>query len=372
MDEAEARKILQGCLWVADEGNVDYEGSCRSCRTLLARSSRTPTPSRSSSSTTYLMRDGRRVLPMIIYLVAEERPGSLRVARGEPPAQPRSRAGHGGREHGQTGEAETMLTEEGIELVALAVEHPGIIPDLIDAFMKRRRLRRRLGLILHFVAQKRPEVIDQVISHLFGDDRNVIGEVISVVSDVKVEGTRARNLARALMTLYSHPGRGQMRGNVPDDQLVALARGPGGNEVVGLVVTRLRAEPAWDVSRHLYLLLQEMADNTLDNSPAGPARATLLDLMADADRRVRSGALLVGGVLDGEEVTRVVVQALADVDGSVRLAAVQSMTSWSPERLAGVRDALNSLLSETVAGVAKAAAYCLRWPIARGPPQAKG
>jgi HEAT repeat protein len=253
-------------------------------------------------------------------------------------------------------EAELMLPDEGDQLVALAVEHPTVIPELIDACVNRPRLCRRLGLVLQFVVRERPEVADQLMPLLRSGDAEVVQQAAEVLGCARGDGPRARAVAEALLDLYDRPDRHQLEGDMPQGPLVALEQAPGGREVVEAVLGRVRAAPAWTASFLLYDLLAEMARE----APAGPGREALLRLLAGEEGAlIRAGALRAGGTLDDERITRACCDALRERDAEVRSEAAAAMTNWTPGRLAGVREHLLHGLEDRCAEVAEEVAYCL-------------
>jgi HEAT repeat protein len=295
-------------------------------------------------------------LAAVLYLAAQEQSNARRALeglRGHPDAEVAAAAGSMCRRI----EAEGALTDEGRQLVALAVEHPAVAPVLIDAFLNLPRLRRRLAVVLGFLAKERPEVVDELMPLLRSGDAEVVQQAAGALGCVTVDGPRARAVAEALLSLYDRPDRHQLGGDMPQGLLVMLEQGPGGREVVEAVLGRVRAAPAWTASSHLYDLLAEMASE----KPAGPGSEALLRLMAGEDGAlIRAGALLRGGPLDNQRITRACCGALRDADPEVRSAAAASMTSWTPGRLAGVQqELLLPGLGDRCLEVAEHVAYCL-------------
>jgi hypothetical protein len=62
------------------------------------------------------------------------------------------------------------LTEQGRRMVAIGVEMPEIIPDLIQSFRTDTVYRGQLGLVLSFVAHERQEATEQLIDLLLSDE----------------------------------------------------------------------------------------------------------------------------------------------------------------------------------------------------------
>jgi hypothetical protein len=89
-------------------------------------------------------------------------------------------------------EAEHALSDEGQQLLALAVEHPAVAPALIQGFVSRPRLRRRLGLVFQSVVGERPELADQLMPLLYSSDAEVVQPVARYQDAIeKIERPRA-------------------------------------------------------------------------------------------------------------------------------------------------------------------------------------
>jgi HEAT repeat protein len=247
-------------------------------------------------------------------------------------------------------EAESALTDEGQQLVALAAEHPAVTPVLIEAFVNRPRLRRRLAVVLEFLVRERPEVVDE-LRPLLRSGAEVAQLAAEALSSATVDGPRARALAEALLSLYDRPDRDRLEWDTPQTELAALGRGPAGPEIVEAIMAKLRAAPS---SIPLIEVLADMARE----SPAGPGSEALLRLMTEEGGLIRAGALRAGGSLRDERVTSACCGALRDADVEVRSAAAAAMTCWAADRLAGVQQELLRGLGDNCLEVAEAVAYC--------------
>jgi HEAT repeat protein len=348
---AKAREMLWA--WDGDTRAFEREGPVREAAALLVEN---PPGLLSAFLDRSIGKMPPGALAAVLYLAGQEQSNALRALealRGHPDVEVAAAAGSMCRRI----EAEGALTDEGRQLVALAVEHPTVIPELIDGLVNRPRLRRRLKLVLQFVVSERPEATDQLVPLLRSGDVEVVQLVADAVYGAEVDGPRARAMAEALLDLYDRPDRNQLKGGLPEWPLVALEQGPGGREVVEAVLGRVRAAPAWAVSYLLYHLLADMAHE----APAGPGREALLRLMeGEEGALIRAGALPAGGLLDDERITQACCGALRDADPEVRSAAAAAMTSWTPGRLAGVQqELLLPGLGDRCLEVAEHLAYCL-------------
>jgi hypothetical protein len=177
--------------------------------------------------------------------------------------------------------SEIMLTEEGVTLLALAAEHPGVIPLLVKAFLKKPHLRGRLGTVLSFVVKDHPEVLDRLLPALRGDDDDLAREVCGIAhSATSATGGRAEELFNALLDLLP---RLVVWTEEVEFALISLEQGPTGADLVAVVVARIRARPSWDDSYAMYNLLDYMAREHL----GGPAARALEALQKDPDPEVR-------------------------------------------------------------------------------------
>jgi HEAT repeat protein len=348
--ESQAREKLRDLLWAWEDDTPDLE-QAEPVREVVAQLVEDPECLRDFVDDALKESLPPEAVATILYLAGRSLPEAKEILRALQNHPDVELAAAAERLTHRT-EAEDGLTEEGNQLLALAEEHPTVIPDLIDALRNRPRLRRRLSLVLNFVLYDRPEVADQVIPLLYDRDVEVIQEAVSALDTVKVGGPRAQALVGALLSLFDRTERGHLRLEGLESLFSSLQTGPGGPVVVEMLVAAIRANPEWHA---LYRLLAYM----VYESPTGHARTALLGLMANGDQQIRSGALCAGGYLDAEDVTRVVLDALRETDPLVRRAAAGAMTRWGRDRLAATRGLIMPFLKDDAPGVGEAIAYCL-------------
>jgi HEAT repeat protein len=244
------------------------------------------------------------------------------------------------------------LTEQGVKLVALGLEVPAVIPDLVELFRADARLRGQLGVVLEFIDLRGGAVADHLLP-LLGDGDPAVAAAACRLGYFRRLGPRGGEVVRALVALFEAK-RGHS--GLAAKALAAMEAGDWGHAVVGALVRSIRAQPLWEAAGwHRYHLLADMAAG----SASGPSIAGLLDLLRDGDPRVREGAANACRGVEAEGVVLALCQALKDSHPAVRYAAVCALRGC-PKRLGGaVAPHLVEALRDSDGRVAGGAAYCL-------------
>jgi HEAT repeat protein len=248
------------------------------------------------------------------------------------------------------------LTGQGEKLVALGLEHPEVIADLVALFRADARLRGQLGVVLHFIDLRGREVTDLLLPLLGDGDRAVAEAAACTMAYFRHLGPRGGEVVQALLRIFESERDYFSRAA---NALDAMQYGDWGHAVVGALARSIRQGPEWETGSHRYILLGDMASGSTD----GPSIAALLDLLRDGDPLVRKGAVAACRGAKAEKVALALCQALKDAQPGVRYAAVCALQEC-PERLRGaVVPHLSAALGGSDSRVAGVAADCLsRWP----------
>jgi HEAT repeat protein len=245
------------------------------------------------------------------------------------------------------------LTGQARMLVALGVEHPAVLPDLVALFRAEPRLRGQLGGVLEFIARQRPEVADHLLPLLDDSDPAVAEAAACTMADFCHLGTRGGEVVQALLGMFESEHDSSDRAA---EALASMVSGDWGHAVVDSLVRSIRQGPEWETGWHRYDLLRQMARSSTD----GPRIAALLDLLQDGDPLVREGAARVCRGVEAEKVVLALCQALKDEQPGVRYAAVCALQCCPPKRLGGaVVPHLSTALGDSDSRVVGEAAYCL-------------
>jgi HEAT repeat protein len=244
------------------------------------------------------------------------------------------------------------LTDQGEKLVALSLEVPAVMPDLVELFRAEPRLRDQLGVVLEFIALHGGAVADHLFPLLGGSDPAVAEAAACRLGHFRRLGPRGGEVVQALVGIFETDRDSFGRAA---EALAAMESGDWGHEVVGALARSIRQGPEWETGSHRYDLLRQMARD----SAGGPSIDGLLDLLRDGDPRVREGAATACRAVEAEEVVLAVCQALTDAQPGVRYAAVCALQEC-PERLGGaVVPHLSAAIWDSDSRVAGEAAYCL-------------
>jgi HEAT repeat protein len=244
------------------------------------------------------------------------------------------------------------LTEQGEKLVALGLEVPAVIPDLVELFRADARLRGQLGVVLEFIALHGGAVTDHLLP-LLGDSDPAVAEAAACrLGYFWRLGPRGGEVVQALVGTFESQ---RDYSSQAAKALAAMEQGDWGGAVVNTLARSIRQGPEWETGRHRYLLLANMARD----STGGPSIAALVDLLRDGDPLVREGAATACRGVEAEEVVLALCQAPKDAQPAVRNAAVCALQEC-PKRLGGaVVPHLIEALGDSDSRVARVAADCL-------------
>jgi hypothetical protein len=245
------------------------------------------------------------------------------------------------------------LTDQGMKMLALGLEHPDVIPDLVELFRADARLRGQLGVVLEFIDLRGGAVADHLLPLLGDSDPAVAQAAACRLGYFRRLGPRGGEVVHALLGMFEAK---RNYSGWAAEALAAMQYGDWGHAVVGALVRSIRAQPLWEAAGwHRYDLLAGMAAG----SAGGPSIAALLDLLRDGDPRVREGAANACRGVEAERVVLALCQALKDSHPAVRYAAVCALRVC-PKRLGGaVAPHLVEALRDSDGRVAGGAAYCL-------------
>jgi HEAT repeat protein len=221
------------------------------------------------------------------------------------------------------------LTEQGKRMVALGVEMPEIIPDLIQAFRADTAYRGQLGVLLDFVADQRPEATEQLLGLLWDESPDVVEAAALTLASVKTLGPRGGDVVRTLFRLFERERDDDTYGAAAK-ALVSLRDGDWVGEVVSRLVGMIRAAPEWEPSWVPGVVLKDIIFFATDTR----SLTALLDLMQDENPQVREVAARTCRGVDKKEALLALCQALKDEESSVRYQAVCALAEC-PRKWAG-------------------------------------
>jgi HEAT repeat protein len=250
------------------------------------------------------------------------------VARTLSPAGARKRIADVVWSFGEGSPPDGELTGQGMKLVALGLEHPEVLPDLVALFRDDARLRGQLGVVLEHIALHGGEVTEHLLPLLGDSDRAVAGAAACKMANFGHLGPRGGEVVQALFEMFESEHDSSDRAA---EALASMGSGDWGHAVVDSLVRSIRQGPEWETGWHRYDLLRQMARCSTD----GPSIAALLDLLQDGDPRVREGAVNACLGVKAEKVVLALCQAaLKDAEPGVRYAAACALQECS-ERLGG-------------------------------------
>jgi HEAT repeat protein len=174
------------------------------------------------------------------------------------------------------------LTDQGVKLVALGLEAPGVLPDLVELFRADPRLRGQLGVVLEFIALHGGAVTDHLLPLLGDGDPAVAEAAACTLGYLWCLGPRGGEVVQALVGTFESQ---RDYSSQAAQALAAMEQGDWGDAVVNTLARSIRQGPEWETGRHRYILLADMAKG----STGGPSIAALVDLLRDGDPRVREG-----------------------------------------------------------------------------------
>jgi HEAT repeat protein len=219
------------------------------------------------------------------------------------------------------------LTGQGVKMLALGLEHPEVLPDLVAHFRAEPRLRGQLGVVLEHIDLHGGEVTEHLLPLLGDSDRAVAEAAACKMAYFGHLGPRGGEVVEALVAMFESEHDSSDRAA---KALAAMESGDWGHAVVGALARSIRQGPEWETGWHRYDLLRQMTRWSAD----GPGIAALLDLLRDGDPLVREGAAAACRGVEAEKVVLALCQALADEQPAVRYEAVCSL-QWCPKRLGG-------------------------------------